>query len=48
MGAMQPIFKDPRLAGYVWLSASKIVLDRWEAPDKPYSNLWQIEVVART
>ncbi len=43
-GRTATIFKDPDLRGYVWLSASKIVLDRWEAPDKPYSNLWQIEV----
>jgi eukaryotic-like serine/threonine-protein kinase len=43
-GRTATIFKDPDLRGYVWLSPSKIVLDRWEAPDKPYSNLWQIDV----
>jgi len=31
-GRTATIFKDPDLRGYVWLSASKIVLDRWEAP----------------
>jgi Tol biopolymer transport system component len=43
-GRTETILTDPDLAGYVWLSSSKIVLDRWEAPDKPFSNLWQINV----
>jgi len=43
-GRTQTIFSDPDLRGYVWLSPTKIVLDRWEAPDKPFSNLWQIDV----
>jgi len=38
------ILSDPDLVGYVWLSPSRIVLNRWEAPDKPFSNLWQIDV----
>jgi len=43
-GRTATIFKDPDLRAYVWLSATEIVLDRWEAPDKPFSNLWEIEV----
>jgi hypothetical protein len=43
-GRTEIILTDPDLAGYIWLSPSKIVLSRWEAPDKPFSNLWQIEV----
>ena len=43
-GRTTTIFKDPDLNSYVWLSPTKIVLDRWEAPDKPFSNLWQIDV----
>jgi len=43
-GRTATIFKDPALRGYIWLSRGKIVLDRWEAPDKPFSNLWQIDV----
>jgi Tol biopolymer transport system component len=43
-GSRITILKDPDLRSYVWLSARKIVLDRWDAPDKSYSNLWQIDV----
>lgn len=43
-GSTINILKDPDLRSYIWLSPSKIVLDRWEAPDKPFSNLWQIDV----
>ena len=43
-GRIATILKDSNLRGYVWLSATRIVLNRWEAPDKPYSNLWQIDV----
>ena len=43
-GRIVTILEDPNLRGYVWLSPTKIVLDRWEAPDKPYSNLWQIAI----
>lgn len=38
------ILKDPDLRSYIWLSPTRIALDRWEAPDKPFSNLWQIDV----
>jgi len=43
-GRTATILTDPDLRGYSWLSTTKIVLNRWEAPDKPYSNLWQIDV----
>jgi Tol biopolymer transport system component len=38
------ILKDADLRSYIWLSPTKVVLDRWEAPDKAFSNLWQIDV----
>ena len=43
-GRAEIILTDPDLAGYIWLSPGKIVLNRWEAPDKPFSNLWEIDV----
>ncbi|MGZ6423591.1 MAG: hypothetical protein ACXWSR_21855 [Bdellovibrionota bacterium] len=42
-GRTSTILTDRDLRGYVWLSSTKIVLNRWEAPDKPFSNLWQID-----
>jgi Tol biopolymer transport system component len=46
-GRAEIILTDPDLGGYIWLSPSKIMLNRWEAPDKPFSNLWQIDVDPR-
>lgn len=43
-GSRVTILKDPDLRSYVWLSPTKIVVDRWDAPDKAYSNLWQMDV----
>jgi Tol biopolymer transport system component len=43
-GRTTTILTDPDLRGYSWLSDTKIVLNRWEAPDKPFSNLWHIDV----
>jgi eukaryotic-like serine/threonine-protein kinase len=43
-GRTATILKDPDLRSYIWLSPTRIALDRWEAPDKPFSNLWQIDV----
>jgi len=43
-GRTEIILSDPDLVGYIWLSPGRIVLNRWEAPDKPFSNLWQIEI----
>ena len=43
-GRTATILTDSDVRGYSWLSATKVVLNRWEAPDKPFSNLWQIDV----
>ena len=43
-GRTTAILKDSNLRGYIWLSTKRIVVDKWEAPDRPYSNLWQIDV----
>jgi Tol biopolymer transport system component len=43
-GRTTTILKDPDLRGYSWLSPTKLVLNRWETPDKPFSNLWQLDV----
>ena len=43
-GSVTTILDDPDLRSYVWLSATQIVLDRWEAPDRPFSNLWEIDI----
>jgi Tol biopolymer transport system component len=43
-GRTATILKDPDLRGYSWLSSTKIVLNRWETPDKPFSNLWHVDV----
>lgn len=43
-GSTITILKDPDLRSYVWLTPTKIVLDRWDAPDKAFSNLWQITI----
>jgi hypothetical protein len=46
-GEVTTILDDPDLRGYVWLSATQIVADRWEAPDRPFSNLWEIDIDPR-
>lgn len=43
-GSALTIFEDPALRGFCWLSRNHIVLDRWEAPERPFSNLWEIDV----
>ena len=43
-GRTATILTDPDLRGYSWLSGTKIVLNRWEASDKPFSNLWHIDI----
>ena len=43
-GRTATILTDPDLQGYSWLSATEMVLNRWEAPDKPFSNLWHIDI----
>jgi Tol biopolymer transport system component len=47
-GGVTTILEDPDLRSYVWLSATQIVLDRWGAPDRPFSNLWEIDIDPRT
>ena len=43
-GRTTTLLEDPDLRGYRWLSSTEVVLDRWEAPDRPFSNLWHIDV----
>jgi eukaryotic-like serine/threonine-protein kinase len=43
-GRTVTILTDPDLRGYCWLSANKVMLNRWEAPDKPFSNLWEVDI----
>jgi len=43
-GRTTTILNDSDLRGYRWLSSTEMVLDRWEAPDRPFSNLWRIDV----
>lgn len=38
------IYSDPALLGYSWLSSSHIMLNRWEAPNVPFSNVWDLRV----
>jgi hypothetical protein len=41
------IFDNPDLQGFCWLSSGHLVLNRWEAPDQPTSNLWEMDVDPR-
>ena len=43
-GRTVTILTDPDVRGYCWISAKKMMLNRWEAPDKPFSNLWQVDI----
>jgi Tol biopolymer transport system component len=43
-GGPREIFESPDLEGFYWLSSSSLVLNLWEGPDQPTSNLWQIRV----
>ena len=38
------IFDGPNLQGFCWLTSGHLVLNLWEAPDEPTSNLWEIDV----
>lgn len=42
------VFEDPDLRSFCWISPTQIVMDRWESPDRPFSNLWQIDVDPQT
>jgi Tol biopolymer transport system component len=44
VGNAATIFEDPALRAFCWLTPSHIVLDLWETPDRPFSNLWEIDV----
>ena len=47
-GNATTVFEDPALRGFCWLAPNHIVLDRWEAPERPFSNLWEIDVDPKT
>jgi Tol biopolymer transport system component len=38
------IFESPDLQSFCWLSSGRLVLNLWEAPDEPTSNLWEMDV----
>ena len=40
------IFDSPDLQSFCWLSSGHLVLNLWEAPDEPTSNLWEMDVDA--
>ena len=42
------IFESPDLQGFCWLSSGRLVLNLWEAPDQPTSNLWEIVIDPKT
>lgn len=42
------IFDSPDLQSFCWLSSGHLVLNLWEAPDQPTSNLWELDVNPRT
>lgn len=42
------IFDNPDLHGFCWLSPGHIVLNRWETPEQPTSNLWEMDVDPKT
>jgi Tol biopolymer transport system component len=43
-GVTTIILEDAALRAFCWLGAGHIVLDRWEVPHRPFSNLWEIDV----
>ena len=38
------VYSDRSVIGYSWLSSSQIVLNRWEAPNVPFSNVWDLRI----
>ena len=40
------IFDNPSLQSFCWLSSGHLVLNLWESPDEPTSNLWEMDVDA--
>jgi Tol biopolymer transport system component len=47
-GSAAPIFEDPDMRGFSWVGSGHIVVDRWEDPDQPFSNLWEINMDSTT
>jgi Tol biopolymer transport system component len=43
-GGSRKIFESPDLQGFHWLSSNVLVLNLWEGPDQPTSNLWQVHI----
>jgi len=43
-GRTTAILQLPDLQAYVWVSPTRIVLDRWDSPDQRFTNLWQVDV----
>lgn len=43
-GGAVTVFEDAALRNFAWLTTSRIILDRWEEPDRPFSNLWQVDI----
>lgn len=43
-GGAVTVFEDAALRNFIWLTSSHIVLDRWEEPDRPFSNLWEVDI----
>jgi hypothetical protein len=42
------LFDSPDLQGFCWLYPGRLVLNLWEAPDQPASNLWAMDVDPKT
>ena len=42
------IYSDSSVIGYSWPSPSHIVLNRWEAPNVHFSNVWNLRVDPKT
>jgi Tol biopolymer transport system component len=38
------VLEDPDLRAFCWIAPDRIVLDRWEGTNQPFSNLWEMEV----
>jgi Tol biopolymer transport system component len=43
-GSAATVFEDPSLRAFCWLAPNLLVLDRWESAERPFSNLWEIDV----
>jgi dipeptidyl aminopeptidase/acylaminoacyl peptidase len=43
-GSSIKIYENADLQGFCWISSGHLVLNLWEAPEQPSSNLWEIAV----